>query len=274
MSLTVTPLGRVSGMPKAGNAASGYLVTDHQTTVLLDAGPGVSLVLSQVLDPAKLDAIFVTHMHIDHAWDVLAVAKMILATRMRMTREGITVERQPRIPCWIPQGATQTFVQMAALFPVMSNPIFDQAFELAVELVEYQTGSQLSVGALQLTPVTVQHVVPAHGVRVSSLDGDVVAYTGDTGWTPGLIELARDADLFICEATLDEPDLTGHGHLCAAEAGRAAQQAGARHLMLTHFLSVAQDQLAVARQQAAGQFAGQISIAEPKLGVTTERNPA
>ncbi len=30
-------------------------------------------------------------------------------------------------------------------------------------------------------------------------DGRVVSYTGDTEWTDALVEVGRDADLFICE---------------------------------------------------------------------------
>jgi ribonuclease BN (tRNA processing enzyme) len=62
----------------------------------------------------------------------------------------------------------------------------------------------------------------------------VLAYSGDTGPTPALVELARDADVFLCEATLREPEGEPHGHLTADEAREIAAAAGARRLLLTH----------------------------------------
>ena len=51
-----------------------------------------------------------------------------------------------------------------------------------------------------------------------------------------LVELARDADLFLCEATLDAPRPDGglRGHLSASEANDAFERSGAKRLLLTH----------------------------------------
>ncbi|CAM5602386.1 MBL fold metallo-hydrolase OS=Streptomyces tendae OX=1932 GN=GUR47_07875 PE=4 SV=1 [Streptomyces tendae] len=62
-----------------------------------------------------------------------------------------------------------------------------------------------------------------------------MTYSGDTGVTPVLDELARDTDLFLCEAAFTHgkeniPDL----HLNGREAGESAARAGARRLVLTH----------------------------------------
>ena len=52
----------------------------------------------------------------------------------------------------------------------------------------------------RLTSWDLPHYVPSAGVRLTA-PGLVVAYTGDTGPSPHLAELGRDADLFIVEAT-------------------------------------------------------------------------
>src|SRR5437016_6220370 len=52
--------------------------------------------------------------------------------------------------------------------------------------------------------------------------------------TPALGELARDADVFLCEATLLEPEGEPHGHLSAGEARAIAADANARRLLITH----------------------------------------
>ena len=87
--------------------------------------------------------------------------------------------------------------------------------------------------------VTARHVLHydllAFGFRVSC-NGKTMAYSGDSGPSDELAELARDADLFLCEATLLEPNPEGgvRGHLAADEALAAFEAAGAKRLLLTH----------------------------------------
>ena len=74
-----------------------------------------------------------------------------------------------------------------------------------------------------------------YGFRVTN--GDVtLAYTGDTGPSERIADLARDADLFVCEATLEHGDADGEprGHLSADEALEAYAASGAQRLLLTH----------------------------------------
>jgi ribonuclease Z len=68
--------------------------------------------------------------------------------------------------------------------------------------------------------------------------GQSVAFVMDTRACAGAAELARDADLFVCEATyLDaaRDEARQNGHLTAAQAAAIARDAGARQLVLTHF---------------------------------------
>ena len=70
--------------------------------------------------------------------------------------------------------------------------------------------------------------------RVEIPGGASVVYSGDTDYCDTLIELARDADLLICEAALPD-DLKVGGHLAPSLAGRVAAAARVHQLMLTHF---------------------------------------
>jgi ribonuclease BN (tRNA processing enzyme) len=75
----------------------------------------------------------------------------------------------------------------------------------------------------------------AFGFRVSK-NGAVLGYSGDSGPDGGLTAVARDADLFLCEATLLQPVEGGgaRGHLSAEEASAAAAAGGAKRLLITH----------------------------------------
>src|SRR5262245_47082176 len=85
-------------------------------------------------------------------------------------------------------------------------------------------------------------VVDGREVRIDEVSeprpGQVVAFVMDTAWCDAAVELAQDADLLICEATflsVDEQLAHDSGHLTARQAGRLAQRAGVRRLVLTHF---------------------------------------
>jgi ribonuclease Z len=68
--------------------------------------------------------------------------------------------------------------------------------------------------------------------------GQVMALVMDTGHCAAAVELARDADLLVCEATFAEADAElaeSSRHLTAAQAGRIAAEASARRLVITHF---------------------------------------
>jgi ribonuclease Z len=68
--------------------------------------------------------------------------------------------------------------------------------------------------------------------------GQVVAFVMDTRLCDNAFELARGADMLICESTYLEEDrekAKDHGHLTAKQAAQIAKQAGVRTLVLTHF---------------------------------------
>src|SRR5262249_50192587 len=88
----------------------------------------------------------------------------------------------------------------------------------------------------RITAVRVPHYrLLTFGLRVE-VDGRVLAYSGDSGPSDQLATLARDADLFLCEATLEHGELDGEprGHLSVEEAVAAFEAAGAGRLLLTH----------------------------------------
>jgi ribonuclease Z len=87
--------------------------------------------------------------------------------------------------------------------------------------------------------VTVEgRTVHLDDVRAAPRQGAVVAFVLDTAWCDGALELARGADLLVCESTFlhEHADLAqAYGHLTARQAGELAAAAGARRLVLTHF---------------------------------------
>jgi ribonuclease BN (tRNA processing enzyme) len=99
-------------------------------------------------------------------------------------------------------------------------------------------GEPFEADGLTITPVRVPHYqLQTYALRIS--DGKTtLAYSGDSAPSPQLAEVARDADLFLCEATLKESKEGGadglRGHLSAEEAIAAFEDSGARRLVIIH----------------------------------------
>jgi ribonuclease BN (tRNA processing enzyme) len=246
-------------MPADGRASSGYLVSEADTHVLLDCGPGVATALSGVLPPSALTAIVITHVHLDHCYDLLPIGKTLLTAALRYPAAGATPQTDARIapvPLHVPAGSAPLFHRLAALFPVTTAPVLDRAFELAFDLREYQPGDTVTAGTARIRLELLRHAAPNCGVRVI-MPGGTLAYTGDTGRTPALRTLADGVDLLVAECTLDAPDDGPHGHLCAEDAADAAETAGAGQLVLTHYTTPPDP------ERATRRFRGPVHVAEP-----------
>ncbi|WP_410790070.1 MBL fold metallo-hydrolase [Kribbella sp. C-35] len=259
------PLGIMAGMPAGGHASSGYLVRDGGITLQLDAGPGTALRLGTVIGADLPDAVAITHLHSDHVYDLLPLGKLLLGRRIRRTDESADLELDesvPRTPLFVPCGATSVLESLAGLFPVTTHPLLDRAFDVAFAVHEYEPGETVAVGHLSVRFELLRHAAPNCGIRVESGPANLV-YTGDTGVTDALPVLAAGTGLLLSESTLRETDRSGHGHLCSRDAGRAAADAGAAELVLTHFSSTDPLDLEWHRERAAGEFGGPVRIADP-----------
>jgi ribonuclease BN (tRNA processing enzyme) len=137
----------------------------------------------------------------------------------------------------------------------------EDLIEAAFDLEEYETGDEIELGSLTARFEEVPHFTTTHAVNFTSRNGSGrLTYGADCRPGDELIEIARDADLLIVEATLPRPERTGvRGHMTPAEAGEHARQAGARRVVLTH-ISDELDEL-WAREQATGTFGGPVDIA-------------
>jgi ribonuclease BN (tRNA processing enzyme) len=220
MAVKLEVIGSSPAWPNPGGACSGYLVDGR---LLLDCGPGVLAKLRE-REPwpgswPSVEAIAITHLHLDHWGDLIPWVWGTLVGPGHGTRPAL----------WLPPGSREALRPVLALLG--SEDMFEQAFEVA----EYEAGLPFDAAGLSVRALSVCHYdIDAYGFRV---EGDrILAYSGDTGPCPALVELARDADLFVCEATLERGTDEGalRGHLSVSEAVVALEQSAAKRLLLTH----------------------------------------
>ncbi|HEX3778392.1 MAG TPA: MBL fold metallo-hydrolase [Pseudonocardiaceae bacterium] len=265
MQLTI--LGCRSGSPADGQPSSGYLVETAGARLLLDCGPGIAVALSERVTPWTLDGVVISHLHSDHCYDLLPIGKSILSSTLEVPGGPRRRAERPRsVPLLAPAGSSELFARWAKLFPVTTIPMLDRAFETGFDVREYYDGASYRIGDCAISLRELKHVRTNCGIRVESPTGTLV-YSGDTGMTPALVELAAGADVLLCEATFSEPDRSEHGHLAAAEAGQVAAEAGVGELVLTHFASTEPQWLASLPRAAATEFDGPIRLAAPGLRI-------
>ncbi|WP_255622177.1 MBL fold metallo-hydrolase [Pseudonocardia sp. DSM 110487] len=266
MDVELEVLGCRAGMPADGQASSGYLVTTAGSRLLMDCGPGVATVLSAAGGAQGVDGIVISHLHLDHCYDLLPIGKTLLSAHASYPDGSDPTAAGPDglrpVPLLVPAGARAVLDDLAALFPVRSMPLLDKAFEVAFDVREYEPGDVTRIGDCRISLHELRHAVPNCGIRLDAPSGSL-AYTGDTGMTDALIALADGVDLLLAEASLERTDTGPHGHLSGADAGRVAAGAGAGRLVLTHFASTDPMWTDARLADAARHFTGPIHIAAP-----------
>lgn len=251
-------LGKSPSWQDAGGACSGYLIQEGATSVLLDCGNGVFGKLRERIDYVDLDAVLISHLHADHFLDLVPYSYALTYAPKQQpvavhTWPGTDDPARPRLIA--PPGARQTFRRVVGAW---GN---DDLIESAFELEEYAAGSSVTVGEITASFHPVPHFIDTFAVNVSTEGGEEkLSYSADTSPCEEIVEIARDADLLIVEATLPRPERTGiRGHLTPQEAGDHAKRAGAKRVVLTHI----SDELGEdwAREQAEGAFGGSVEVA-------------
>jgi len=215
--MRVTVLGSSASYPGAGRACAGHYVEGGGARVLFDCGNGTIANLARVEDPVGLDAVFVTHNHVDHYADIYA-----LHAALQFAPDG---PRGP-VPLYAPPGLAHV---IKGLLSERGAESFDEAF-VAMPL---EAGVPVTIGELTVTPIAVEHTEPTFAL-VTDADDARFTYTSDTAPCGGAREAAKDADLLLAEATLPEAYAGAAPHMTATEAGQLAKESGARALALVH----------------------------------------
>jgi ribonuclease BN (tRNA processing enzyme) len=247
LTLTLTVLGTASPHPRPDRPCSGYLVRGGGAEVWVDAGPGSFAELQRHTDPARLSAIWISHLHADHNADLLSAV-------YGLAYGGLTPAAP--ISVYAPAGCAQ---RLAGFFGRPDAGFLSGIFDFRT----LHDGHTARHGELLLTAHEVKHDVEAYGLRAET-GGRTLAYSGDTGPCAALTGLAERADLFLCEADIDTHREGEQVHLTPEDAGRTALAAGVGELLVTHVGPTLSPEAATAR--AAGAFGGPTATA--RVGAT------
>ena len=228
-------LGCCGPYPTAGGATSGYLISHQGENILMDCGSGVLGKLMAVCDPAGLSAVLLSHLHFDHAADLLVMSYLL---QMRGRKLTVYVPPEDESP----------------LKGLLSPAVYD--------VRPYP--EEMDIAGIRITTCPTRHPVPCRAIRLEA-EGKTLVFTGDTNTCDGLADFSRGADVLLADAAFLETEwLENKPHLSALKAAHLAGAAQVKKLYLTH-LPVTHDARTM-EKEAAQAFAA-VQAVQPGMEI-------
>lgn len=199
MAISVTLLGSGDAFHAGGRGHSCYLVEDAAGACAVDFGPTAMASLRRLGGrPAAIDSVLVTHLHGDH-----------FAGLPFLLLDGIY--REPRGPLIVagPPGISE---RLRTLASACYRDILSKPLPFPLDFVEWRAGEEREIARRRVRALPAFHQdLPeqAFSLRLST-GGATLAFSGDTGWHPGLPEVLAGADLVIAECSLWEEAYDRH----------------------------------------------------------------
>lgn len=244
-SVRWTVLGYQSPYPGAGGATPGYLLESEDRRILIDCGSGVLSQLDRYCRPYELDAVVLSHLHHDHIADFFVLQYAVrLARQMGHRTRPLTVYAPAAPEKW------------ARLL----------TYHDAIDWRPIEEHRETFVGSLHLSFHPTDHPIPCYAVLTDNGRSRIL-YGADAGPRTDWRRMVRSPDLFVCEATYLKRNAPSHptGHLSAEQAAVAAEQIGAKRLLLTHLFP--EYTSAEVEHEARPHFSGTLYVAGIGLSI-------
>jgi ribonuclease BN (tRNA processing enzyme) len=239
----LTIVGCAGTFPGPDSPCSSYLLEHDGFRLLLDAGNGSTGVLQRTIGLLDLDAVVISHLHGDHFLDLITYTYA-----RRYHPDGMP----SKLPVF---GPSDIEGHIAGVFGRPVNDLLGEVYDFH----PVSRAGRLEIGpfTVDLTPVI--HPVETYGMRISA-GGRTLAYSADSGACDELVKLAREADVFLCEASYhDGDDNPPDIHLTGKQAAEHASRADVGRLLLTHLVPWGDETRTVA--EATGAYDGEIAVA-------------
>ncbi len=199
-------------------ASGGVWLSLAGKELLLDPGPGALLRCLRSrpkLDPERLDALILSHKHLDHSNDVNVLIEAMTAGGFK--RRGLL---------FAPRDALEG-----------DDPVvFRYLRDYLEKIVVLEEGGEYRLGGLSLqTPIRHEHEVETYGFKFTLPGGLRLAFITDTLFFPELGAAYRPADLLVLNVTRLKADRPEIKHLNVADAAQLIAEIKPRLAVLTHF---------------------------------------
>ncbi len=266
-----------SGGPELydNRASSGYIIWhNNKARILVDTGPGTSVNFGKVgADFKDIEAILLSHLHVDHSADLPAYVKGAFFT-----------DRIQDLALFGPSGnaimpATKDFVTRLfgkdGVYPYLSDYLIPYARNYAIEVNQIDINKN-SIQTFKLNDevnisgIAVEHgPLPAAAWRVD-IEGCSITFSGDmSAKRPNLIKLAKDSDILVAHHAIPQAAKGRPAtalHMIPEQIGNIAKQASVKQVVLSHRMTPSvgkeEDTLKVIKQSysASVKFAEDLDV--------------
>lgn len=224
MTSQITILGSGTCVPSLERAPCSFLMQTGGRNLLFDCGPGVMRRLLEAgVSIFDISHIFLSHFHPDHIGELASFLFALKYPAPSSQKQPLTLVAGKGFQFFFDR-LQDVYGRWIALPPDRFNVI-----ELNTKRTDFH---RFSFGSVSTTPVA--HRPESLAYRIVDAKGKVLVYSGDTDVCESLTELATDADLMICESAFPDAHKVD-GHLTPSLAGKIAQEANVKRLVLTHF---------------------------------------
>lgn len=227
-----------------------FIVRETDESVLVDASGDPVLHLERAgVSLDGLDAIVLTHRHVDHVYALPSIFHNMV---MRRRTKPLAIAGNADVLAFAHELLT--------VFGLWERPGLPE-----IDWRTIDDGDAWTVGSLRFGFFEARHSVPCHGFGVESPSG-VVVYSADGGPNPGIGKLAIEIPVLIHDATdaaTKEEALNRDGHSSARQAGLAARAVGARRLFLTGLRAMSPEESETLRTEAQAAFDGEVVVPRP-----------
>lgn len=243
MKLTV--VGMAGTFPAPASGCSSYLVEQDGFRLLLDMGNGSIGALQEACGLLGPDALVISHLHGDHYLDLITYTYA-----RRYHPDGAPSKLDVHGPSTIHESVAGAYARDV-----------DELLNEVYVFHPVEREGVREIGPFEVDLRRVNHPVETYGMRISA-GGRTLTYSADTGRTDALVDLARDTDLFLCEASYHDGDPNPPDvHLTGLEAGEYAARANAQRLVLTHLVPWGDEARTLG--EAKRGYDGDIAVARP-----------
>lgn len=267
-----------SGGPELddGRNSSGYLVwVKGKSRIIIDAGAGTSVAFGEAKGKFEdLQAILLTHLHVDHAQDLPAFVKGSFFTPRNRDLVIMGPAGNRRMP------ATTEFIKRLfgknGAFPYLNDYIdvtLQNDFHVIpanMPLTQGKITKKLLGNDLEVSATAVHHGPIAAVAWRIDVEGCSLVFSGDMSNDFDVLnDFAADADLLIVSTAV--PEHAGMAaknlHMTPSEIAKIAKQAKVKKLLLSHFMTRTLSNQKAIFSTLSRQFSGSVVLAEDGMKV-------